>query len=377
MKKIVVLGCTGSIGCQTLDIVRAFPEEFEVVGLAAGANHDLFRQQIAEFHPRCVSCIDPPADLAPEASLMPMEDMVCLPEVDIIMAATTGAAGLVPTLNALKEGKAVALSNKEPIVMAGPLLKAYEARYGGAILPVDSEPSAIWQCIQGEAETIRRLIITASGGPFRTMPLEELAAVTREQALRHPTWQMGPKITIDSATLMNKAFEVIESHWLFDVPWENIEVVIHPQSTIHSMVEFADGSIKAQLGPPSMRLPIQYALFYPERRRNPDDSLIPRLDTGIAQALDFRPLEPERYPCFNLALATAQRGQTYPAVLSASDEVAVNAFLKGRIGFTDIHRVVESVVDAHTATSGESLEELLAADAWGTAEAERVVGEIR
>ena len=208
------------------------------------------------------------------------------------------------------------------------------------------------------------------------MPLEELAGVTTEQALRHPTWQMGPKITIDSATLMNKAFEVIESHWLFGVPWEKIEVVIHPQSTVHSMVEFADGSVKPQLGPPSMRLPIQYALFYPERRLNPDDSLIPRLDTGIAQSLEFSPLEPERYPCFGLALATAQRGRTYPAVLSAADEVAVSAFLNGRIGFTDIHRVVESVVDSHTPTSGESLEELLAADAWGTAEAERVVGEM-
>ena len=376
MKRIVVLGCTGSIGRQTLDIVRSFPGEFQVVGLAAGSNHDLFRQQIGEFQPSYVYCINPPDALAPLSSFISMEDMVTLPEVDVVMAATTGAAGLVPTLNALREGKAVALSNKEPIVMAGPLLKEYESRYGGAILPVDSEPSAIWQCIQGEADTIRRLIITASGGPFRTLPLEELAAVTREQALRHPTWQMGPKITIDSATLMNKAFEVIESHWLFGVPWENIEVVIHPQSTIHSMVEFADGSVKAQLGPPSMRLPIQYALFHPERRRNPDDSLIPRLDTAIPQSLEFRPLEPERYPCFNLALDTAQRGHTYPAVLSAADEVAVNAFLKGKIGFTDINRVVESVVNAHSPTAGETLEQILAADAWGTAEAERVVGEL-
>ena len=376
MRNIVVLGSTGSIGCQTLDIVRSFPDEFYVVGLAAGANHDLFRQQIAEFRPRHVYCIDPPADLAPGINFMPMEDMVCLPEVDVIMAATTGAAGLQPTLNALRQGKALALSNKEPIVMAGPLLKDYERKYGGAILPVDSEPSAIWQCIQGETNEIRRLIITASGGPFRTMPLEEMAAVTPEQALNHPTWQMGPKITIDSATLMNKAFEVIESHWLFDVPWENIEVVVHPQSTIHSMVEFTDGSVKAQLGPPSMRLPIQYALFYPERRRNPDDSLIPRLDTGIAQALDFRPMEPERYPCFDLALATARKGKTYPTVLSAADEVAVNAFLNGKIAFTDIYRVVESVINTHQPTPAETLEALVAADAWGTAEAERVVGKL-
>ncbi len=376
MKKIVVLGCTGSIGCQTLDIVRSFPEEFEVVGLAAGSNHDLFRRQIDEFRPRYVYCIDPPHALAPQAAFLPMEEMTRLPEVDVIMAATTGAAGLVPTLNALEAGKAVALSNKEPIVMAGPLLKDYERRYGGAILPVDSEPSAIWQCLQGEPEEVRRLIITASGGPFRTLALEDMADVTPEQALRHPTWQMGPKITIDSATLMNKAFEVIESHWLFDVPWENIEVVVHPQSTIHSMVEFADGSVKAQLGPPSMRLPIQYALFHPERRRNPDDTLIPRLDITTPQALDFRPLEPERYPCFGLALATAQKGGSYPAVLSAADEVAVNAFLQGRIRFTDIHKVVETVVNAHTPTPGQTLQELLAADAWGTREAERVVGEL-
>ena len=377
MKRIVVLGSTGSIGRQTLDIVRAFPDEFDVVGLAAGTNHSLFRQQIAEFHPRHVFCIDPPGDLAPEAVFMLMEDMVCLPEVEVVMAATTGAAGLVPILSALRDGKRVALSNKEPIVMAGALLKEYEGRYGGAILPVDSEPSAIWQCIQGEAEPIRRLIITASGGPFRTLHLEELAEVTREQALRHPTWQMGPKITIDSATLMNKAFEVIESHWLFNVPWENIEVVIHPQSTIHSMVEFTDGSVKAQMGPPSMRLPIQYALFYPERRRNPDDSLIPRMDTGISQVLDFSPMDPERYPCFGLALATARRGKTYPAVLSAADEVAVNAFLKGMINFTSIHRVVESVVNVHQPTTGETLEEVQAADTWATAEAERIVEEMR
>ncbi len=376
MKRIVVLGSTGSIGCQTLDIVRAFPGEFQVVGLAAGSNHHLFRQQIDEFKPSYVYCIDPPDSLAPRSIYLPMEDMVSLPEVDVVMAATSGAAGLVPTVNALKNGKAVALSNKEPIVIAGALLKEYEDRYGGAILPVDSEPSAIWQCLQGEKGHVRRLIITASGGPFRTMPLEDLSEVTPQEALQHPTWQMGPKITIDSATLMNKAFEVIESHWLFGVPWGRIEVVIHPQSTVHSMVEFADGSVKAQLGPPSMRLPIQYALFHPERRRNPDDTLIPRLDTRVPQSLDFRPLESERYPCFRLALDAAQRGHTYPAVLSAADEVAVNAFLNGKIRFTDIHQVVETVVNNHRHSEGETLEQLLAADAWGTEEAQRVVAEL-
>ena len=372
MKKIVVLGCTGSIGCQTLDIVRAFRDEFEVVGLAAGSNHDLFRQQVAEFRPRFGYCIDATEEVLGSAELMPMEDMVSLPEVDMVMAATIGAAGLASTLNALRHGKALALSNKETIVMAGHLLKEYEGKYGGAILPVDSEPSAIWQCIQGEPGAIRRLIITASGGPFRTLPLEEMAAVTPQQALRHPTWQMGNKITIDSATLMNKAFEVIESHWLFDVPWDDIEVVIHPQSTIHSMVEFADGSVKAQLGPPSMRLPIQYALFFPRRQRNPDDTLIPRLDTGITQSLDFGPLESQRYPCFNLALEAAQRGDTYPAVLSAADEVAVNAFLAGRIGFNDIYRVVAGAINAHQPTPATTPEALLEADGWARATAKEI-----
>ncbi len=371
MKNIVVLGSTGSIGGQTLDIVRAFPEEFRVVGLAAGTNLELLRQQVDEFQPRHIYARTPPSALPPGPVFTPMEEMAGLESVDVVMVATSGAAGLLPTLNALRRQKVVSLSNKEPIVMAGPLLKEYESRYGGVILPVDSEPSAIWQCLRGEDNEIRRLIITASGGPFRTMPLAEVAAVTPQQALRHPTWQMGPKITVDSATLMNKAFEVIESHWLFNVPWENIEVVIHPQSTIHSMVEFADGSIKAQLGPPSMRLPIQYALFYPQRR--PNDALIPRLDTGIAHALDFQPLEGERYPCFGLALETAQRGQTYPAVLSAADEVAVNAFLSRKIGFGDIYRVVESVVTAHQPTPGRELAELQEADAWATREAEKVV----
>jgi 1-deoxy-D-xylulose 5-phosphate reductoisomerase len=201
----------------------------------------------------------------------------------------------------------------------------YEAKYGGSVLPVDSEPSAIWQCLQGEENQVRRLMITASGGPFRELPLAEMSSVTPERALKHPTWTMGQKITIDSATLMNKAFEVIESHCLFKVPWDKIEVVIHPQSTIHSMVEFEDGSVKAQLGPPDMRLPIQYALFYPKRLFN---DMIPKLDTGISHSLTFQPMEAERYPCFNLAVAAGQRGGTFPAVLTAADEVAVAAFLQ-------------------------------------------------
>ena len=371
MRRIVVLGSTGSIGRQTLDIVRAFPDEFEVVGLAAGSNTELLKKQIDEFNPPYVwsAAVNGPELIEqefPNAILMPMEDMVALDRVDQVMVALMGSVGLVPTLNALYAGKSVALSNKEPIVMAGKLIKDYEARFGGRVLPVDSEPSAIWQCLQGEDNEILRLLITASGGPFRTTPLEEIESVTPAQALRHPTWQMGRKITIDSATLMNKAFEVIETHWLFGVPWERIEVVVHPQSTIHSMVEFADGSVKAQLGPPDMRLPIQYALFYPQRLPN---SMIPRLDTSISHSLNFDPLEPERYPCFSLAVEAARRGGTYPAVLSAADEVAVQAFLDGGISYGGIHRLVEQTLSEHDPLPGETAEQVLQADAWASARA--------
>jgi 1-deoxy-D-xylulose-5-phosphate reductoisomerase len=372
MKKIVILGSTGSIGCQTLDIVRAFPQEFEVVGLAAGNNLPLLKEQMAEFRPRHICSITPLDSLPSGMIFTPMEDMVCLDEVDLVMVATMGAVGLLPTLNALKHRKAVALCNKEPIVMAGPIIKAYEQRFGGKLLPVDSEPSAIWQCIQGENNSIRRLIITASGGPFRNTSVADLAAVTPAQALKHPTWQMGKKITIDSATMMNKAFEVIESHWLFNVPWDKIEVVVHPQSTIHSMVEFADGSVKAQLGPPNMRLPIQYALFYPNRLPN---DLIPKLETDITHSLEFQPLDQGRYPCFHLALEAAQRGGTFPAVLSAADEVAVNAFLEGKIRFTGIYQVVEKVLSEHQPQPGEDVEELLEADSWATRRAASIVEE--
>ena len=370
MKRIVVLGSTGSIGTQTLDVVRAFPEEFEVVGLAAGNNSGLFQQQVREFNPRYIYSLNPLESMPPGASVLSMPEMVCLEEVDLVMVATIGSVGLVPTLNALKLGKRVALSNKEPIVMAGSLIKEQERRYGGAVLPVDSEPSAIWQCLQGEDNEIRRLMITASGGPFRSTPLEELERVSPAEALKHPTWQMGNKITIDSATLMNKAFEVIESHWLFGVPWDQIEVVVHPQSTIHSMVEFADGSVKAQMGPPDMRLPIQYSLFYPQRLPN---DMIPRLDTGIPHSLTFQPLEEERYPCFSLAVSAGRQGGTYPAVLSAADEVAVHAFLDNKIGFTDIPKLVDRVLSEHESSPGMDAEELMEVDRWATRRAQELV----
>ena len=369
MRRIVILGSTGSIGRQTLDIVRAFRNEFEVVGLAAGNNTQLLMEQVAEFNPGYIWCINPPSPLPPGTALMPMDEMAGLPEVDQVMVALMGAVGLEPTMCALRAGKQVALSNKEPIVMAGQTLKAAEAKHGAVILPVDSEPSAIWQCLQGEDNHIRRLLITASGGPFRRTPLAELESVTPEQALQHPTWRMGDKITIDSATLMNKGFEVIESHWLFSVPWDDIAVVVHPQSTIHSMVEFDDGSVKAQMGPPSMRLPIQYALFHPLRLPNED---IPRLDIGVAWSLDFEPLQKERYPCFDLAIAAGREGGTAPTALSAADEVAVDWFLQGRIGFTDIYRVVEKVLGENQNHQDADLQAVVDVDRWASARAAEI-----
>ncbi len=373
MKGLVVLGSTGSIGRQTLDVVRAFPNDFRVIGLAAGLNIELLKDQIEEFKPRLACCVsEEHRGLLPRGvTYTPMEAMVCENDVELVMVATIGSAGLVPTLHALREKKGVALSNKEVIIMAGGLVMSSAGPQGGTILPVDSEPSAIWQCLRGEREPVRRIIITASGGPFRATPLEELEGVTPEQALNHPTWKMGKKITIDSATLMNKAFEVIEAHWLFDVPWDKIEVVVHPQSMIHSMVELSDGSVKAQLGPPDMRLPIQYSLFYPTRLENQQ---IPRLDTGVPHSLTFQPLEPHRFPCFGLAVEAGKKGGTYPAVLSAADEVAVELFLQGRIGFLDIYRTLDRVLEDHSPGSDSRLEDILEADCWARERAHEVAG---
>ena len=290
MKNIVVLGSTGSIGTQTLDVVRALPGDFRVAGLSAGRNLDLLAEQIAEFNPRMVWCEEGRDSIGGDgASLVPPEEMVVDPDVDLVMVATTGRAGLVPTLNALRAGKAVALSNKEVVVMAGELVTRAAAKHGAPLLPVDSEPSAIWQCLRGEDEPVRRLIITASGGPFRTRPLDEIAGVTPAEALAHPTWVMGRKITIDSSTLMNKGFEVIESRWLFDIPFDRIDVVVHPQSVIHSMIECADGSVKAQMGPPDMRLPIQAALAWPCAPRQRQPAALRPARVAIAHVRAARP----------------------------------------------------------------------------------------
>ena len=380
MKKIVILGSTGSIGRQTLEIVDFHRERFCVVGLAAGANFDLLLQQAARFRPKFVYLSESaPSQYSAWAALgsqpISMEEMVSLPEVELVVVATSGKAGLVPTLAAIRAGKTVALANKEPLVMAGHIVTEEAARCGVQILPIDSEHSASWQCLRGEMErtpgtlaTISRILLTASGGAFRDRPIEELSRVTPQEALAHPTWLMGKKVTIDSATLMNKGLEVMEAHWLFGVPYDRIEVVLHRQSIVHSLVEFVDGSTKAQLSLPDMRIPIQDALSYPERW--PND--LPRLDLTKVGTLNFEPVDLGRYPCLQLALEAARRGGTFPTVLSAADEEAVSLFLQGKIRFTDISVLVEKVMALHVGLAGPDLDEIVDADRWAREEAARL-----
>ncbi|MEE8418501.1 MAG: 1-deoxy-D-xylulose-5-phosphate reductoisomerase, partial [Dehalococcoidales bacterium] len=290
-----------------------------------------------------------------------LDEMACLDEVDIVVVATSGKAGLAPTLAAVRAGKKVALANKESLVMAGEIVMNEAKRSGASIRPVDSEHSAIWQCLNGESQPAKRLILTASGGPFRGYTPEKLEGVSLEQALNHPSWRMGSKVTIDSATLMNKGLEVIEAHWLFDMPLENIDVVIHPQSIVHSMVEYTDGSLKAQLSYPDMRLPIQYALSYPERLPNSD---IPRIDWAEVSSLTFEQPDYNTFPCLKLALEAGRQGGTNPAVLCAADEVAVELFLNGDIGFTDIPLIIEKTLAEHKTIEHPGIEQILESDNW-------------
>ena len=359
-KRLVILGSTGSVGRQTLEIVRAFPDIFDVIGLAADKNTSLLMTQIDEFKPRMVFSASYPSLFDTETHLISTEPdkMVTDQSTDIVMVSTTGKAGLCPTVSALQAGKRVCLANKEVIIMAGSLITKL-AKANGELLPVDSEPNAIWQCIHGEAANPQRVIITASGGPFRGVPNDSLHNVTPEQALKHPTWNMGPRITIDSSTLMNKGFEVIEAKWLFNVDWSQIEVVVHPQSIIHSMVEFDDGSIKAQMAMPDMKLPIQYALLFPARRFNKE---IPRLDLSKQSKMTFEPLHEDLYPCYKHAIKAGRMGKTYPVVLSASDEIAVNLFLNRQLRFTDIPKVIEMSLETHIPSEGTDLEEILQVD---------------
>jgi 1-deoxy-D-xylulose-5-phosphate reductoisomerase len=363
LTRVAVLGSTGSIGCQTLDVIRAHPKRFSVVGLSAGNNVELLAKQIAEFNPKLVSCTRPEALPSLDGvKVGSITEVACADEVDIIISGVVGKNGLEPVMQALLRGKTVAIANKEAMVMAGDLLQEAARKGGGSIRPVDSEHSAIWQCLAGEdVASVKRLVITASGGALRDLPLSELEAITPERALAHPNWSMGPKITVDSATLFNKGLEVIEARWLFDIPYDRIDVLMHRESIIHSMVEFVDGSLKAQLSQPDMRQPIQYALSYPERLPS---SLKP-VDFAALGALRFEPLDLERYPCLGYALAAGARGGTYPAALAAADEEAVGAFLTGRLRFLDIPELLSETLDAHVAADETTLEAVLAADAWG------------
>ncbi|GMR04904.1 MAG: 1-deoxy-D-xylulose-5-phosphate reductoisomerase [Thermodesulfobacteriota bacterium] len=365
-KKISILGSTGSIGRSTLDIVRSHPDRFEVVALAAGTNTDLLREQIEEFKPGYVSVLteDGAKRISRELGIEvgagvegAVRTATC-EEADMVVSAISGAAGLVPTVAAVKAGKDIALANKETLVMAGPLIMDDVKKNGVRLMPVDSEHSAIFQALAGHnSRDVKRIILTASGGPFLNMPAERLAEVTPEEALNHPRWSMGRKITIDSATLMNKGLEVIEAHWLFGVDADRISVCIHPQSIVHSMVEYKDGSIVAQLGSTDMKGPISYALSYPER-------IEPGAEPLGLDGLKLEFFEPEagKFPCLALAYRALEKGGTAPTVLNAADEVAVEMFLNGAIGFTDIFKVIEEVFNGSEIRGADSIEDLLKAD---------------
>ena len=375
MKHLTIIGSTGSIGQNTLHVVRHLSESFKVFALAAHSSVKLLAEQIEAFQPQVVSLTDPqrldelrrhcggkgirlPEMVTGEEGL---RAVASAGEVDIVVSGAVGAAGLFPTWVAVQAGKTVALANKESMVLAGELLSGTAAKTGARIIPIDSEHSAIDQCLRsGKPDEVRRLILTASGGPFRDTPKDQLPHVTPEDALNHPTWRMGRRITIDSATLMNKGLEVIEARWLFDIPDTRVDIIVHPQSIVHSMVEFTDGSVIAQLGTTDMRQPIQYALTWPERL----ESSVPGIDWTTAGKLEFMPPDKEKFPCVELAYRAIRQGGTAPAVLNAADEVAVQAFLERRIAFTDIPRLIRDSLDAHEAAPAVTFENVMAADAW-------------
>jgi 1-deoxy-D-xylulose-5-phosphate reductoisomerase len=377
MKFVSILGSTGSIGTNALRVTAGFPDSFRVVGLAGGRNIALLAEQIACLQPAIASSQDADSSRGLQNILRHRGyalgrtrfvhgeegniEVACHPDATMVLSAITGAAGLVPTYRAVESGKHVALANKETLVMAGDLIMETARERGVEILPVDSEHNAIHQCLRNAARPeIRRLILTASGGPFRNTPKEKFARVTPEEALNHPTWRMGRKISIDSATLMNKGLEVIEASHLFGTAPDEVEVAVHPQSVVHSMVEFVDGSILAQLGLTDMRIPIQYALTYPERWH----SQLPRLDIYHLAKLEFLPPDRDKFRCLDLAYRALRAGGTAPAVLNAANEVAVDYFLNQRIGFDDIPRMIGSVLDAHVAGEASSLDAILLADGW-------------
>ncbi len=372
MRSLSILGSTGSIGLSTLDVVRQHPEKFSISGLAAGKDVVTLAQQIKEFQPTAVSVMDADAAVKLRALLGDYKPdilhgidgtiaVATVEEADMVVSAIVGAAGLIPTVSAIKAGKHIALANKETLVVAGALVSDLIQKHQVQLLPVDSEHSAIFQSLQGHRqEDVVRIILTASGGPFRNTSAEELKQVGLEQALKHPQWSMGAKITIDSATMMNKGLEVIEAHWLFAMPAEKISVVVHPQSIIHSMVEYIDGCVMAQLGAPDMRAPIAYALSWPERC----ESGIKKLDLTNIGTLTFEEPDMERFPALRLAFDALKAGKTYPAVLNAANEIAVAAFLGKKIRFTEIAETVDKTMQAHSPYIPVELEDYLQADNW-------------
>jgi 1-deoxy-D-xylulose-5-phosphate reductoisomerase len=373
MKRIAILGSTGSIGRSSLKVIEAHPEAYQVKALAAGKNMDLLAEQVRKFKPLEAAVfgheeaeslkkrLDGGVKTRVVSGTEGLIHLATLEEADTVISAITGAAGLVPTYAAIKAGKNIALANKETMVMAGPLVIEQVKRRGVVLLPVDSEHSAILQCLQGHArDDVRRVILTASGGPFRDFSREEMEKVTPEQALKHPNWNMGPKITVDSATLMNKGLELIEAKWLFGLDIHQIHILIHPQSVIHSMVEYKDGSIIAQMGIPDMITPISYALSYPRHV----NTTLPALDLEQVGTLGFMKPDTKKFRCLELALKAAETGESMPAVLNGANEVAVELFLQGRIGFLQIPSLIEKTMKAHTPFVIDSLEKVMEADAW-------------
>ena len=377
MKRIAILGSTGSIGVQSLDVIAEFPDQFSVHSLTANTQIERLKKQIAEFKPRMVAVKDEEnvkglpsyqGELTVHTGIDGLMDVVTHPDVDLVISAIPGSAGFIPTLRAIEAGKSVALANKELLVMAGEIIMNAARKSGVDIIPLDSEHVAIHQCLAGQnLDDVQRLILTASGGPFLHSNREHMEKMSPAEALDHPTWNMGQKITIDSATMMNKGFEVIEAHWLFGIPVSKIDVVIHPQSIIHSMVEMIDGNVLAQIGPPDMRIPIQYALTYPQRLDTP----WPRFDITRAWDLTLLPPDHEKFPCLGLAYEAGRIGTTLPAVLSPADEMAVAAFLKGQSGFMQIPKVIADAMSCHTKNepmlnrhSVLSLNAVLEANSW-------------
>ena len=380
MKKVVLLGSTGSIGTSTCKVVEDLPNDLELIGLAAGRNVDLLREQVAQFHPQMVSVMDPAAakEFANEFNGTPnvqcgdegLLALATLSEADIVLIAIVGTAGLQPALAAIRAGKDIAVASKEILVMAGETVMAEARKHGVKVLAVDSEHSAIFQCLDGKpVDSIRQIWLTASGGPFREKPADEFADITVEQALKHPSWEMGRKITIDSSTLFNKGLEMIEARWLFDIEMPRVKVVVHPQSVIHSMVEFVDGSMLAQLSTPDMCLPIQYALTYPARAASE------RVQTSLAEIgrLDFEWPDVERFPALDLARRAGEEGGTLPAVLNAANEVAVEAFCERQLSYMGITESVAAVMAAHEIVAQPSLEEILEADSWARNATQNVI----